>query len=348
MPPIGMALVGAGYFGPHLLRNAQQVPELHVKAVCDLNLDRARTVIGRYSTIEPTDSFARILDDPEIEAVAIATPAATHFELARAALEAGKHVLVEKPITASLADAEKLVQLAEDTGLTLMCDHTLCYTPVVQRIRELVGSGEIGDIQFIDAVRINLGLVQPDVDVIWDLAPHDLSVFDFVLPDGVHPVAVAAHGADPIGAERACVAYLSIWLSNGALAHVHINWLSPTKIRTTVIGGSRRTIIWDDLTPGRRLSVYDRGVDRIPSAELDEGERTRARVAYRDGDIHIPALPETEALRGVMAEFASAVRDGRRALTDGRAGVRVLQLLTAADESMRLGGAIVKLQGRTI
>ncbi|MBG0827439.1 Gfo/Idh/MocA family oxidoreductase [Planomonospora sp. ID67723] len=345
MPPIGMALVGAGYFGPHLLRNAQQVPELRVRAVCDLDADRARAVVGPYSTIEVTDSFSRILDDPEIEAVAIATPAATHFDLARAALEAGKHVLVEKPITASLAEGEKLVELAEESGRVLMCDHTLCYTPVVQRIRELVHGGEIGEVLFVDAVRINLGLVQPDVDVIWDLAPHDLSVFDFVLPPGVRPVAVAAHGADPIGAERACVAYLSVWLSNGAIAHVHLNWLSPTKIRTTVIGGSRRTIIWDDVTPGRRLAVYDRGVDRIPAADLDEGERTRARVAYRVGDIHIPALPETEALRGVMAEFAAAIGSGRPALTDGWAGLRVLQLLTAADESLRSGGAIVRIEG---
>jgi predicted dehydrogenase len=338
---IGVAVVGAGYWGPHLLRNAQQVPDFQVRWLCDLDEERARAVLGPYSTVRPTTSFAEVIKDPEVGAVVLATPAATHYDLARMALEAGKHVMVEKPLTSSLPEGRKLVELADEVGRVLMCDHTLCYTPAVQRIRGLVHAGEIGDVQFVDSVRINLGLVQPDVDVVWDLAPHDLSVLDFMLPDGVRPVALAAHGADPIGAGRTCVAYLSLWLSNGAIAHVHLNWLSPTKIRTTVIGGSRRTIVWDDVNPAKRLAIYDRGVDRVPSDQLEFSERTQVRISYRVGDIFVPALPEREALRGVMEEFCAAMRDNRAPLTDGRAGLRVLALLTAAEESLRLGGATI-------
>jgi predicted dehydrogenase len=270
--------------------------------------------------------------------VAIATPAATHFDLVRAALEAGKHVLVEKPLTSTVSDAAKLAGLAERSGLVLMCDHTYCYTPAVQRIRELIRTGEIGDIQFIDSVRINLGLVQPDVDVLWDLAPHDLSILDFVLPEDVKPVAVAAHTSDPIGAGRACVAYLSVWLSTGALAHVHVNWLSPTKIRTTIFGGSRRTIVWDDMNPRARLMLHDRGVDRLPVNSLAPDDRRQALISYRVGDIHGPALPEREALSSVLAEFADAIVERRAPLTDADAGVRVLKLLEAASRSADDGG----------
>ncbi|MFC6934376.1 Gfo/Idh/MocA family protein [Actinomadura yumaensis] len=229
--------------------------------------------------------------------------------------------------------------LAERSGLVLMCDHTYCYTPAVRKIRELVRGGEIGEVQFVDSVRINLGLVQPDVDVLWDLAPHDLSILDFVLPPDARPVAVSAHGSDPIDAGRSCVAYLSIWLSTGALAHAHVNWLSPTKIRTTVIGGSRRTIVWDDLNPSQRVSVHDRGVDLAYAGSLGREERREALISYRVGDVLVPALPEQEALRGVMAEFAAAIAAGRPALTDGRAGLRVVRLLEAATRSAAAGGA---------
>jgi predicted dehydrogenase len=239
----------------------------------------------------------------------------------------------------SVAEGEKLAEIAERSGLVLMCDHTYCYTPVVQRIRQLIRGGEIGEIQFVDSVRINLGLVQPDVDVLWDLAPHDLSILDFVLPDHVVPVAVAAHVGDPIGAGRACLAYLSVWLSNGALAHVHVNWLSPTKIRTTVFGGTRRTIVWDDVNPAARLSIHDRGVDRRTAGSLAPDERRQALISYRVGDVLVPALPEMEALKAVMAEFADAIIDNRSPLTDARAGLRVLALLEAASRSAENDGA---------
>jgi predicted dehydrogenase len=291
--------------------------------------------------VRATSSFEEVLGDPDVAAVAIATPAATHFDLTRAALEAGKHVLVEKPLTPTVAEGRKLADLADRSGLTLMCDHTYCYTPAVQRIRELIRGGEIGEVQFIDSVRINLGLVQPDVDVLWDLAPHDLSILDFVLPDGVVPVAVAAHTADPLGTGRACLAYLSVWLSNDALAHVHVNWLSPTKVRTAVFGGSRRTIVWDDLNPVARVMIHDRGVNMAGVEALEPDARRQALISYRLGDMHAPALPEREALRNVMSEFASAVTEGRPPLTDAKFGVRVLALLEAATQSAANSGAKV-------
>jgi predicted dehydrogenase len=333
MPSIGLAVIGAGYWGPNLVRTALATPEIRLRWLCDLDIDRARTVLGLSSTVQATASYDAVLADPDVVAVAIATPADTHFDLVRAALEAGKHVVVEKPLTPSVAEGEKLAALARRSGLVLMCDHTYCYTPAVQRIREYVRGGQIGDVQFIDSVRINLGLVQTDVDVLWDLAPHDLSIMDFVLPPEVVPVAVAAHTGDPIGAGRACMAYLSVWLSNGALAHVHVNWLSPTKIRTTVIGGSRRTIVWDDMNPTARLAIHDRGVDRLPARSLPRAERRQALISYRIGDTLIPALPEREALMAVMAEFSSAIAEGRPPLTDAHAGLRVLRMLEAASLS---------------
>ena len=317
---------------------------IELRWLCDLDQERARRVLGSYSTVSTTDSFDKILGDPAVHAVAIATPAASHFSLAMAALDAGKHVVVEKPLTSALADAQKLVQAAEDRGLVLMCDHTYCYTPAVQELRRLVQAGDLGDIQFVDSVRINLGLVQPDVDVLWDLAPHDLSILDYLLPEGVSVIAVAAHGADPIGTGRACVGYLTLRLSTGSMAHVHVNWLSPIKIRTMVIGGSLRTAVWDDMNPSQRLSVYNRGVDRRTPQELDRDDRTQTMISYRIGDMVAPALREQEALRAMMAEFAASILQSRPAATDGRAGLRVMTQLEAAARSLRLDGAFVTVR----
>ena len=346
-PSVGLAVIGAGYWGPNLVRNAMATPTVDVRYLCDLDEERARAVLGRYSTIASTSSFDRVLDDPTVQAVAIATPAASHFPLAMAALDAGKHVLVEKPLTANLDDGQKLVQAAQDRGLVLMCDHTYCYTSAVQELRRLVHGGELGDVQFVDSVRINLGLVQPDVNVLWDLAPHDLSILHFLLPPEVSVVAVAAHGADPIGHGMACVAYLTLRLSTGAIAHVHVNWLSPIKIRTMVIGGSQRTVVWDDMNPTQRLAVYDRGVDREVAEDLGPDDRKQMRISYRSGDMVAPALREQEALRAMMTEFAASILEGRAPATDGSAGLRVMEVLTAAEKSLSRGGVFVDLEGQS-
>jgi predicted dehydrogenase len=341
--PIGLAVIGAGYWGPNLVRNFQASPSFHLRWLCDLDLERARKVLGGYSTIAATDDYAAILADEEVQAVAIATPAGTHLDVAMAALRAGKHVLVEKPLAATYDEGRRLVDEAAARGLVLMCDHTYCYTPAVTRIREIVRSGELGDLHYVDSVRINLGLVQRDIDVMWDLAPHDLSILDFILPDDVTVVAVAAHGADPIGAGRSCVTYLTLELSSGAIAHIHVNWLSPTKVRTTMIGGSKRTLVWDDLNPTQRVSIFDRGVDLTAPEELGADERRDALISYRSGDMVAPALGEREALRAMVEEYAGAIRDGRAPLTDGRSGLRVLGILEAASRSLANRGEIVEV-----
>ncbi|WP_328414063.1 Gfo/Idh/MocA family oxidoreductase [Micromonospora sp. NBC_00389] len=345
--PIGIAVIGAGYWGPNLVRNFQGSTAFRLRWLCDLDVERARRVLGDYSTVQVTDDLDTVLADDAVRAVAIATPAGTHLPVALAALRAGKHVLVEKPLAATYDEGRQLVEEADRRRLTLMCDHTYCYTPAVLRIRELLHSGDLGELHYLDSVRINLGLVQRDIDVIWDLAPHDLSILDFVLPPGVVPVAVAAHGVDGIGAGRSCVAYLTLQLNTGAIAHIHVNWLSPVKIRTAIIGGSKRTLVWDDLNPSQRLAIFDRGVDVATPDELGAEERHDMLVSYRSGDMVAPALTEREALRTMVEEYARAIRTGSPALTDGRSGLRVLQILQAASHSLAKGGVMVDLEGES-
>ncbi|MCB2177414.1 MAG: Gfo/Idh/MocA family oxidoreductase [Actinomycetales bacterium] len=337
--PLRAAVIGAGYWGPNLARNFRGSPDWDLVAVCDLDEARARKVVGDRSTVEVMTSVDALLARDDVDAVAIATPAGTHARLALAALDAGKHVVVEKPIASTSADARRMVQRAGEVGRVLMVDHTFCYTPVVLRIRDMIAEGTIGDLNFVDSVRINLGLVQPDVDVFWDLAPHDLSILDFILPGGLQPVGVAAQGADPIGAGQSCVGYLTLPLPGGAIAHVHVNWLSPTKIRQMVVGGSKQTLVWDDLQPQQRLTVYDRGV------HLGEplADKTTTNVSYRIGDAWAPALPEKEALGAMVGEFAAAIREGRAPRTDGHAGLRVLEVLEAVSRSLADGGRLIEV-----
>jgi predicted dehydrogenase len=329
-------VIGAGYWGPNLVRNFRSSPDWDLVAVCDLDAERAQRVIGSRSTVEVETSVERLLARDDLDAVAIATPARTHAALAIAALDAGKHVLVEKPLADTVEAAEGMLAAAERAGRILMLDHTFCYTPAVAAIRQAVADGVLGDILYIDSVRINLGLVQPDVNVFWDLAPHDLSILDFILPGGLPDGEVNATGADPLGTGKACVGFATIPLPGGAIAHIHVNWLSPTKIRQFVIGGSRRTLVWDDLNPMQRVAIFDRGVE-VANKPADLAERRATTVSYRMGDITVPALKEKEALSSMVAEFAAAITEGRPPLTDGRAGLRVLSVLNAFDESLRNG-----------
>ena len=339
---LGVAVVGAGYWGPNLIRNFRSSDAWHLVAVCDLDEERARRVLGAQSDVAVCTSLDDVLRDGSVDAVAIATPARTHQDIALASLRAGKHVLVEKPLADTGASGREMVEYAAANGLVLMADHTYCYTPAVTKIRELVAEGALGELLFIDSVRINLGLVQPDVDVFWDLAPHDLSIFDFILPGGLTPLGVSAHGADPLHAGRACVGYLTLPLAGGAMAHVHVNWLSPTKIRQMVIGGTERTLVWDDLNPQQRLSVYDRGVDLVHQSVAGT-DRTAAAVSYRLGDTWAPALPEKEALGQMVEEFADSIHSGRSPRTDGAAGLRVLSVLEAARDSLAKDGLLIDL-----
>jgi predicted dehydrogenase len=339
---LGIAVVGAGYWGPNLFRNLRSSQDWDLVAVCDLDEARARKVVGKRSTVEVETSLEKLLAREDLDAIAIATPARTHSPIALAALEAGKHVLVEKPLADDLAVAQQMVDFAAERGLVLMTDHTYCYTPVVTKIRDLIADGTLGDILFVDSVRINLGLVQPDVDVFWDLAPHDLSILDYVLPAELRPQSVAAHGGDPLGTGKACVGYLTMPLPGGAIAHVHVNWLSPIKIRQMVIGGSKRTLVWDDQNPSQRLAIYDRGVD-FAVADPAKIDREAAAISYRLGDMHAPSLAETEALANVAGEFAAAINEKRAPRTDGNSGVRVLKILQAASASLAAQGQYVPL-----
>jgi len=343
-PVTGIAVIGAGYWGPNLVRNAQATPGLRLEYLCDLDVERARQVLGDYSTVRVSDSVDEVLADPAVSAVAIATPAGTHHAVAMKALAAGKHVLVEKPLAQTYEQGRLLVEAAQRHDRILMLDHTYVYTSAVRHIRNLVRSGELGELLYLDSVRINLGLVQHDIDVIWDLAPHDLSIFEAILPDDVWPVSVSAHGSDPVGAGHACVAHLTIRLSNDALAHVHVNWLSPTKLRTLVVGGSLRTVVWDDLNPTQRLSVHDRGVDLAVAEEIGPDTRARRIVSYRTGDMVAPALANTEALRSVMVEFADDIAGHRPPFTDGWAGLRVLAMLEAASISLAKDGVAIPIR----
>ena len=338
--PLGVAVIGAGYWGPNLVRNFRGSANWDLVGVCDLDPGRARKVIGNRSTVEVFTDLAQVLDRDDVDAVAIATPAATHAPIALAALAAGKHVVVEKPLADTPEAAAAMVRAAEQADRVLMIDHTYCYTPAVQHIRKVIAEGVLGDILYIDSVRINLGLIQPDVDVFWDLAPHDLSILDFVLPGGLRPTSVSATGSDPLGAGKTCVGYLSMPLPGGAMAHVNVNWLSPTKIRQMVIGGSKRTLVWDDVNPQQRISIHDRGVDLASTRATDMSQRAAMTVSYRMGDIVVPALPEKEALGTMAAEFAAAINENRAPQTDGTAGLRVLSVLEAVNESLSSGSAV--------
>lgn len=339
--PLGVAVVGAGYWGPNLVRNFAASPDWELRWVCDLDEARARHVVGAQTSVRVTTSLDDVLSDPGVDAVAIATPASTHAAVGLACLDAGRHVLIEKPLASTVVEGEKLVAAAAASGLTLMCDHTYCYTPAVRKIRQLVDDGVLGDIQYVDSVRINLGLIQPDIDVVWDLAPHDLSILDYLLADRCAARAVAAHGADPLGVGHACVAYLTLPLAGGGIAHVHVNWLSPTKIRHTIIGGSERMLVWDDLHPTQRISIYDKGVDL--GAGLETEARRDTLVSYRVGDMVAPALPEFEALAGVVGELARSIRTGSAPATDGESGLRVLRILESASTSLDCEGLSITL-----
>ena len=338
---VGVAVVGAGYWGPNLIRNFLGCDDTWLWTVCDRDVERARKVVGRYTSLDVTDRLRDVLDDPRIEAVAVATPVASHHEIALACIAAGKHLLVEKPLASTATEARELVAAADDAGVVLMCDHTFCYTAAVRRIRDEVLSGHLGDVQYIDSVRINLGLVRSDADVFWDLLPHDLSILDSILPGGLVPDAVSALGTDPIGAGHLCVGYLTMLLPGGAIAHVHVSWLSPVKIRTFVVGGSKKHLVWDDTNPAQKVSVYERGID-VGGLESTEARREKM-VQYRIGDMSAPALDDAEALQVVVRELARSIREKRAPLTDGMAGVRVLDILEAAHRSLQADGRLVAL-----
>ncbi|MBK8190897.1 MAG: Gfo/Idh/MocA family oxidoreductase [Vampirovibrionales bacterium] len=331
---LSVAVVGCGYWGPNLVRNFAEHPRVDLRAICDQSPERMTRLARRYPTARAVTDYAELLNDPTLDAIAIATPVHTHYALASQALQAGKHVLVEKPMCMTAAECLALIALADEKGLTLMVDHTFVYHGAVRRMKQLIESGDLGDILYFDSVRVNLGLFQSDINVVWDLAPHDLSIMDYLL--GQTPHTLHASGACHTGSGLEDVAYLTLNFERNLIAHFHVSWLSPVKLRQMLIGGARKMIAYDDLQPMEKIRVYDKGIDLRAPSQSDE-ERYQTLVKYRLGDMTSPALDLTEALRVEIDHFAACVLDRQTPITDGRAGLRVVQMLEAANRSLASG-----------
>jgi predicted dehydrogenase len=337
MGNINIGVIGYGYWGPNLVRNFAEIPGVQVRTVSDFKPELLAKVQSRYPSIQVTTDCRDIFTDPKIDAVAIATPVTTHFDLALAALQAGKHVLVEKPMTVSSEQALRLIDEAEKRNLVLMVDHTFVYTGAVRKMRDLIAANSIGDIYYYDSVRVNLGLFQHDVNVIWDLAVHDLSIMDYVLSS--QPYAVSATGISHIPGEPENISYLTLFFNSNLIAHIHVNWLAPVKVRRTLIGGSQKMIVYDDLEPSEKLKIYDKGITVNGNAE----RVYQMLIGYRAGDMWAPHLDVTEALRTEGLHFLNCIDKGTRPITDGEAGLRVVRILEAATQSLKRQGRLVEL-----
>ncbi|MGH8606633.1 MAG: Gfo/Idh/MocA family protein [Gammaproteobacteria bacterium] len=332
-----IGVIGYGYWGPNLVRNFSEVRDAQVVAVSDLDEQRLRLVKARYPAIAITTDHETLLSNRDIDAIIIATPVASHYALALQALSSKKHVFIEKPLTQTAAQAERLIEEADKHNLTLHVDHTFVYTGAVRKIRALVSDGEVGELYYYDSVRVSLGLFRPDVNVIWDLAVHDLSIMDYVFP--LSPIAVSATGVSHVPGEPANIAYLTLFFENNAIAHLHVNWLAPVKVRRTLIGGNKKMIIYDDVEPSEKVKVYDKGITVNGSKET----MYDVMIGYRTGDMWAPQIEVTEALLAEAQHFVRCVTRGERSITDGRAGLRVVRILEAATQSMNTRGRPVEL-----
>ena len=332
-----VGVIGLGYWGPNIMRNAAVCPTTQLTALCDVDPDRLAEASALYPTARPYSDPAGLLADDDVDAVAIATPVASHFALASKALHAGKHVLVEKPFTSDSCEAEEVVATAAAKDRVLMVDHVFLYSSAVAKLGELYASGELGEVLFIDSVRINLGIFQHDVNVLWDLAPHDLSIIDYLLRRP--PRGVVAAGSSHGGGGLASVAYLHLDFGDDLLASVHVNWLSPVKIRHFLVGGERRSVLYDDLDLSEPVKVYDRGIDVAPDPE----GRRDVQLSYRSGDVLSPRVDKSEALQNLVRHFADCTERNATPLSDGQQGLRLVRILEAADASLRRGGAYVEV-----
>jgi predicted dehydrogenase len=335
---VNIGVIGYGYWGPNLVRNFAETKDSKVTYVCDQKLDRLKLVKSRFPEINTTEDASELINSPKVDAVVISTPVSTHFDLANQAFRAGKHVLVEKPMTSTVQESEKLLEAAAKANRTLMVDHTFIYTPAVIKIKELVTSGAMGQLLYYDSVRVNLGLFQHDVNVLWDLAVHDLSIMDFIL--GEQPGVISATGVAHLHGQPEDVAYITCYLANHLIAHFHVNWMAPVKVRRTLLGGDKQMIVYDDLEPSEKIKVYDKGVS------LSEGAEGvyQMLVSYRSGDMWAPHLAATEALKSEAAHFIDCISNGKKPQTDGEMGLRVVKILEAADKSMANHGQPIELK----
>ena len=332
---IQVGVIGYGYWGPNIVRNFNGLNGSKVVAVSDLNEESLKKVNKVYPDLRVTTKYDELICAPDVDVIAIVTPVFTHFELAKKALEMGKHVLVEKPFTYTTAQAEELIELAEKKHLKIAVDHTFLYTGAVRKIKQLIDDGTLGELCYFDSMRINLGLFQHDVNVVWDLAPHDLAIMDYLIKE--KPTAVVATGQAHInGLED--ISYITIYFPNKIIAHVNVNWLSPVKVRTTLIGGLKKMLVWNDLDPDDKIKVYDKGVDIKTKSGVHN-----LLVSYRSGDMWAPKVEQGEALKLLAENFIECINNGGKPVNDGFAGLRVVKMLEAADKSLKKKGEIVYL-----
>ena len=333
---ITFGVIGYGYWGPNIVRNIMGIDGVTVCSIADKNPHALKRASKACPGVELTDDYTAITGSPDIDAVAIVTPVSTHFELAKKALENGKHVFVEKPFTATAAQAEQLIELAEKNKLRIMVDHTFIFTGAVRKIKEIIDKGDLGDIYYFDSMRVNLGLFQHDVNVIWDLAPHDLAIMDYLISE--KPVAVSATGAAHFNHGMENIAFLTVYFPKNIIAHINVNWLSPVKVRTTLLCGQKKMLVWNDLEPADKIKIYDKGVD-ITSAE----GVYNLLVSYRSGDMWAPKVDQTEALKLEVQHFIDCINNGGTNANDGHAGLSVIKMLEAANRSLQSRGCVVEL-----
>jgi predicted dehydrogenase len=336
--PVGhirLGVLGYGYWGPNIVRNLHGLENCSVLSICDKNPAALKRASRIYPGVSMTTDLSEIITSPQIDAVAIVTPVWTHFDLAKMALQNGKHVFVEKPFTSTQQQAEELIELAERKRLKVMVDHTFLFSGAVRKIRELIDSKSLGNLYYFDSTRVNLGLFQHDVNVIWDLAPHDMSIMDYIIQ--AKPEAVVATGGPHLNG-LADMAYITVYFPDRVVAHINVNWLSPVKIRTTLIGGEKKMLVWNDLEPDEKIKVYDKGV------QITNGQGVyELLVSYRSGDVWSPRVEQTEALKLELEYFVDCIRNDRVPFNDGLAGLRVVKLLEAADQSLKEKGRVIQL-----
>lgn len=333
---INCAIIGYGYWGPNLVRNFSSTPNASVKLVADLRSERLQLVKKNYPNIDVTNDMDSIWNNSEIDAVIIATPVFTHFDLAKKALNSGKHVLLEKPMTDTVAHAKELIDLATAKGKVLMVDHTFLYTSAVQKMKSLIDSGDIGKVKYFDSTRINLGLIQQDVNVLWDLAPHDISILNYLMPE--KPYSVQATGVSHIHNGIENIAYLTVNYSSDFIAHFNCSWSSPVKIRTMLLGGDKKMVVFNDMEPTEKIKIYD----TAHTVSNDE-EKQRVLVDYRIGDVFIPKLEMKEALGGMAKDFIDAIDKGTTPIASWKSGLNTIRILEASQVSIKEKGREVVL-----
>jgi predicted dehydrogenase len=334
---INVSVIGIGYWGPNIIRNFVYHPETQIEHVCDLDskrIDRMRLI---YPFLKGNTDYRDILKNADIDLIAICTPVFSHYEIGKAALEAGKHILIEKPMTSTSKQAEDLINLAAQKNLKIFVDHTFVFTGAVRKMKELLNKGEIGELYYFDSVRVNLGLFQHDVNVIWDLAPHDISIMQYLIAQ--KPESVVATGADHLGNDLEDVAYLTVYYPNNLIAHIHTNWLSPVKIRQTLLAGSKKMIVWDDNQPSEKVRVYDKGIKVIETPD----EIYNTLIQYRTGDMYCPKIDTKEAIASEVQEIVDCIKQDRIPTVDGQAGLMVVKILEASQNSIKKRGKEVKI-----